>query len=364
VHCRARSSDFFQLHSFAPATTFEAVKTVHIPALPWEELKSPSGKFHSFCQNVSIALGAPRNVGTWGGGHPFDFQIRRIPPGAAVCPFHTHYAQSELYVVHAGAGTVRSGAESYAVGPGDVFYHPPGDPHQLTNTSTSDLIVYIIADHPPLEACHYPDSDKWMLRPPGKIFRMTEVDYFAGEDDAPLQPGGWHPQPSPEPPPSPPFSTRKVNIDRLPWEPWDSPKKKFRASSKELSIALGAKRNTPAALGGHSFDLELGKVPPGFSGCPFHSHATQWELYVFLGGTATVRTADATFMAKAGDAVVHPPGEAHQFTNTGLDDVLYYLIADNPASDYWHYPDSNKWGLRAPRKFFRASDADYWDGEE
>ena len=56
--------------------------------------------------------------------------------------------------------------------------------------------------------------------------------------------------------------------------------------------------------------------------------------------------------------------EAHQFTNTGTDDVLYYLVADNPPVDYGCYPDSNKWGIRAPRKFFRMGEIDYWDGEE
>jgi len=63
------------------------MKHVHIPDLPWEELHSPTKKFHSFCRNISIALGGIRNTGTWGGVHPFDLQIRRIPPGAAICPF-------------------------------------------------------------------------------------------------------------------------------------------------------------------------------------------------------------------------------------------------------------------------------------
>lgn len=133
-----------------------------------------------------------------------------------------------------------------------------------------------------------------------------------------------------------------------------------------------AKSNTPtglggdkcASLGGHPFDLELGKLAPGECGCPFHIHATQWELYVFLTGTGTVRTLEGPTPARAGDVVLHPPGEAHQFTNTGTANLLYLLIADNPPIDYWYYPDSNKWGFRSPRKIFRATDADYWDGEE
>lgn len=337
---------------------------VHIPSLPWEEAKSPGGTFRSSFRNVSVALGGIRNGGLPVGGHPFDVQFRRIPPGAAVCPFHSHLAQWELFVVQSGTGTVRAGELREPVRPGDVFIHPPGEPHQLLNTGAVDLEVMIIADNPELDAFYYPDSNKWGLRPPGKYFRMTEVGYFDGEEVAPADAAAYRPSAAPDPLPLTPFAQRKVHLDALGWTPWDSPKKKFCAASKELSVALGAKHNTPTGRGGHPFDLEYGRLRPGECGCPYHSHAAQWELYLFLSGIATVRTPSGVTTMKAGDVVLHPPGEAHQFTNTGPDDVLYYLVADNPPVDYWHYPDSNKWGLRAPRKFFRTTDVDYWDGEE
>ena len=338
---------------------------IRIDDLPWEEIRSPGGKFHSFYRNISVALGGIRNAGPWGGGHPFDLQLRRIPPGAAVCPYHSHFGQWELYVIRAGGGRARAPDGVHPVRAGDVFVHPPGEPHQLINSGAGDLEVFILADNPPLDACYYPDSDKWALRPPGKVFRLTEVDYLDGEE--PPVAGGrpYRPAPTPAPtPPLAPFVQRKLNIDDLRWEDWRSPKGKFHGSSKELSLALGAKRNTPPGLGGHPFDLELGRLRPGECGCPFHSHAAQWELFVFLSGTGTVRTGDGPTPVAAGDVVLHPPGEAHQFTNTGDTDLLYYLIADNPPVDYWHYPDSGKWGLREPRMFFRPAEADYWDGEE
>lgn len=337
---------------------------VHIPSLPWEEAKSPGGTFHSYFRNVSLALGGIRNGGLSFGGHPFDVQIRRIPAGAAVAPFHSHLAQWEFFLIQSGEGTVRAGDSRVAVGTGDFFVHPPGEPHQLINTGTADLEVLIVADNPDIDAFYYPDSNKWGLRPPGKYFRLAETGYFDGEE-APM-PGAppYQPSGTPPAPPLAPFASRKGHLDSLPWEPWDSPKGKFRAASKELSIAVGAKRNTPTNLGGHPFDLELGRLRPGECGCPYHSHASQWEFYLFLRGTVSVRTPDGTTTMHAGDAVVHPPGEAHQFTNTGTDDVHYLLIADNPPVDYWFYPDSNKWGLRAPRKFFRMAEVGYWDGEE
>jgi uncharacterized cupin superfamily protein len=340
------------------------VNRVHIPDLPWEEQHSPTKKFHSFCRNISVALGGIRNTGTWGGGHPFDLQIRRIPTGAAVCPFHSHLAQWELFVVRAGSGTVRAGGETHAVKTGDVFVHPPGEPHQLINSGTTDLEVFIVADNPPLDAFHYPDSNKWGLRPPGKYFRMTETGYFDGEEpDVPGAPP-YRPSSSPAALPLAPFATRKVRIDDVPWDTWESPKKKFRGAGRQLSVAVGAKTNAPTGLGGHPFDLEFGRVAPGESPCVFHSHAAQWECYVFLSGRGTVRTVGGLLPIAASDVVLHPPGDAHQFTNTGETDLLYFLVADNPPVDYWHYPDSGKWGLRAPRMFFRPTALDYWDGEE
>ena len=154
----------------------------HVPSLPWEEAKSPTGKYHSYCRNLSLALGGTRNAGTWAGGHPFDLQIRRVPPGTAIGPFHSHLAQREMFVVQSGAGTVRAGAASYPVATGAVFVHPPGEPHQLSNTGTIDLEVLIIADNPPLDAFHYPDSDQWGIRAPRKFFRMGEIDYWDGEE--------------------------------------------------------------------------------------------------------------------------------------------------------------------------------------
>lgn len=336
---------------------------LQIADLPWEEQHSPGRKFHSFCRNLSLALGGIRNGGTWCGGHPFDVQLRRIPPGAAACPFHSHLAQWELFLVQAGTGRVRAGAETHDVGPGDVFVHPPDEPHQLSNPGPGDLEVLIIADNPQLDACFYPDSRKWGLRPPGKYFQMQEVGYFDGEE--PPLAGARPYQPSGSPPARPlaPFAQRKLNVEALPWDEWFSPRKKFHGFSKELSIALGAQRNTPTGLGGHPFELELGRLAPGEAVCPFHSHAAQWELFYIVNGTGTIRTPDATFPVGPGEVVLHPPNHAHQI-RAADSELTFLLLADNPPVDYWHYPDSGKRGLRAPRMFFRPTEVDYWDGEE
>ena len=190
-------------------------------------------------------------------------------------------------------------------------------------------------------------------------------NYLDGEDEPPrsgIEP--YKPAPGAVASTPSPFLQRKAAIDDLPWENFDSPKRKFRGDSRALSEAVGAKRNTPTGLGGHPFDLELGCVPPGYSCCPYHSHAAQWEFYIFLSSQGTVRTPEGIVVVTAGDVVLHPPGEAHQFTNTGTDDLHYFLIADNPVIDVWRYPDSGKMGISTPRQIFKASEIDYWQGEE
>jgi uncharacterized cupin superfamily protein len=337
------------------------MKSIHVPRLPEIEHCSPHGKFHSFCKNISVALGARRRVGDPGEVHPFDLQQRRVPAGASICPYHSHAAQWEMFVVLAGSGTERVNGSVHPITAGDVYVHAPGTAHQTTNTGADELVVLIIADNPPCDIWHYPDSNKWGLSPHGAWFRPMAAHYFDGEDS-----GGEPAVPVPARPAAfgPPGDFRKLQQDALPWEHWESPAKRFRGASKELSIALGAVRNAPPHEGGHPFDLEVNKLAPGDRGCPFHSHAAQSELFLILSGTGTVRTPEGRFEVRAGDAILHPPGEAHDLTNTGSHELLYFLIADNPPVDIWHYPDSDKWGFRPPRKIFRAAEIDYWAGEE
>jgi uncharacterized cupin superfamily protein len=156
---------------------------VNVSEIPWVERRSPRGRFHLFRRHISQALGSPQNAGVAGGGHPFDVEITRLPPGATNFPFHAHAAQWELYLIQSGSGELRTGEETVPFGPGDVFMCPPGEAHQLKNTSSEDLLYYVIADNPPADVGFYPDSKKWaVIKPERKFFTMQEVDYYAGEE--------------------------------------------------------------------------------------------------------------------------------------------------------------------------------------
>jgi uncharacterized cupin superfamily protein len=341
---------------------------IRLADLPWEESRSPTGRYHSFFKNISLALGGVRDVGPWGGGHPFDLQLRRVPPGAAVCPSHAHAVQWELFVVLAGTATVRGDAETCAVSAGDAFMQPPGTAHQIVNSGSTDFEFYVIANNSPADSTWYPHSRKWMLKPQRKIFRMTAVDYYDGEEETeptsatPSAPVTTASSISPAPH-SAASGMRGVRIADLPWQERFSPGGKFGCRFQAISLALGGVRDGwPQA--GHPFDLALFRLPPGRAVCPYHSHATQWEMFVLVSGGGTVRTAGGRQAVTAGEVVLHPPGEAHQIINTGPEDFVFYLLADNPPVDICHFPDSNKWALMPSRKIFRLTEVDYYDGEE
>lgn len=340
------------------------MKLVNLRAVPEEEMRSPTGKFHSFARNLSLALGGVRNRGVAGGGHPFDVQIRRIPPGAAVCPHHVHYAQWEFFLVRGGRGTVRAGDRRHVIGAGDAFIHPPGEAHQLINTGARDLEVLIVADNPPLDACHYPDSDKWGLRPPGQPFRLVPCDYYEGEDALDHNgAGNFRPAPLALPSPTTSFARRCTNLAKLSWYRWRTPKERFEQFGKGLSEAIGDVRGGWPRTG-HPFNVELLKVPAGRAAAPLHAHLGQWELYFVLEGTGVARADRRRAKVGPGDVFIHPPGEAHQLLNTGRGPLVFYVIADNPPLDVLRYPESDKWGITSPRKYFRMTEVPYADREE
>ena len=158
------------------------MKSINTSDIPWQEQRSPKKRYHLFRRHISEALGAPRDAGVAGGGHPFDVEMTRIPPGATNFPFHAHAAQWELYLVLSGTGELRYGDTTSSMKAGDAFSCPPNEAHQITNTGAVDLIYYVIADNPPADVINYPDSNKWYVKPQRKAFTMLESNYYENEE--------------------------------------------------------------------------------------------------------------------------------------------------------------------------------------
>ncbi|HEY9898649.1 MAG TPA: cupin domain-containing protein [Pantanalinema sp.] len=150
--------------------------------IPWQEKRSKSGKYQLAQKDLSLALGGKKDTGTWGGGHPFDVALVRVPEGARNWPLHTHTTQWEFYVVLSGRGSVRSDDGAHPVKAGDCFLLAPGESHQIASEGDGDLIFYVIADNPQADISYYPESDKWFIKPQRKTFRLQEVGYYDGEE--------------------------------------------------------------------------------------------------------------------------------------------------------------------------------------
>ena len=158
---------------------------------------------------------------------------------------------------------------------------------------------------------------------------------------------------------------RKVNTKDIAEVTWSSPKGKFAGAGKEISEELGRKPDSTDLRERHPFDVEISRIPPGKSACPYHSHSAQWEFYHVVSGQGTVRHADGKTAIEAGDAFIFQPGEPHEIINDSSEDLVLYVVADNPIGESCYYPDSNKWLVRSPeRRLIRSDALKYYDGEE
>lgn len=159
------------------------MKIVNLRDITEQPWTSPKGKFSAASREVSEALGRRPLSTDLRERHPFDVEICRIPAGKANYPYHSHSAQWEFYQIISGRGQVRHQNGTSAIEAGDTFIFPPDEPHQLINDSAEDLVVMVIADNPVGESCHYPDSDKWLVRSPARaLIRSAPLDYLDGEE--------------------------------------------------------------------------------------------------------------------------------------------------------------------------------------
>jgi uncharacterized cupin superfamily protein len=162
------------------------MKKVNVHDVPEQERKSPAGKYHKFVKDISVALGRDPESFDLRKRHPFDLAMVRIPAGKSYCPYHSHGAESELYVVVSGRGQIRDEKNKVTeVQAGDSFFFAPGEAHQMSNAGSEDFVYYVVADNPRSDSCFYPDSSKWAVAiTDGQeiIVKGSEADYYEGEE--------------------------------------------------------------------------------------------------------------------------------------------------------------------------------------
>jgi uncharacterized cupin superfamily protein len=158
---------------------------------------------------------------------------------------------------------------------------------------------------------------------------------------------------------------RKVNTNDLDELTWSSPRGKFSGAGKQVSEALGRDPQSTDLMKRQPFDVEICRIPAGATPYPYHSHSAQWEFYHVISGKGLVRHEDGTTHIEAGDAFIFEPGQPHQLTNDGAQDLVLYVVADNPIGESAYFPDSRKWVVRSPqRTVIRSEPLEYFDGEE
>jgi uncharacterized cupin superfamily protein len=161
---------------------------------------------------------------------------------------------------------------------------------------------------------------------------------------------------------------RKVNLKDIPEKPWrrNAATGKFASSAKHISIALGREPNSLDLAKRHPFDLALYRIPAGRSLCPYHAHSAESELYLIMSGKGRIRDKDGTTDVEGGDAFFFGPGEAHEIVAAENEDLVYYIIADNPLGDGCYYPDSGKWAVWKEgddEVIVKGRETDYFEGE-
>jgi uncharacterized cupin superfamily protein len=125
--------------------------------------------------------------------------------------------------------------------------------------------------------------------------------------------------------------------------------KKYGAIGKDVSVALGRDNNSTDLMVRHPFDVEISRIPAGRTNTLFHSHGAQWEFYHVIQGTGKVRDDSGLTPVVKGDAFIFKPGEAHQIINDSNDDLIVYVIADNPINESLYLPDEGKWVVKTPK---------------
>jgi uncharacterized cupin superfamily protein len=158
---------------------------------------------------------------------------------------------------------------------------------------------------------------------------------------------------------------RKINTNDIAEITWSSPKEKFVGAGKEVSEELGRKVQSTDLNERHPFDIEILRIPSGKTPYPYHSHSAQWEFYHVISGQGSVRHKDGLTEIGPGDAFLFKPNEPHQLINDADDDLVLYVVADNPMGEHTYFPDSNKWSVSIPEsKLLRSESVEYYDGEE
>lgn len=127
------------------------------------------------------------------GARKLGYNLTELPPGKSQCPFHSHRAEEEMFLILEGEGELRFGDQKYRIRKHDVIACPPGGAavaHQIINTGSATMRYLSLSSLEDVEVCEYPDSNKigvFASAPGVPSLRglhrnSSAVDYYDGEN--------------------------------------------------------------------------------------------------------------------------------------------------------------------------------------
>jgi uncharacterized cupin superfamily protein len=111
------------------------------------------------------------------------------------------------------------------------------------------------------------------------------------------------------------------------------------------------------------------EVAPGNASWPYHFEIAEEEWLIVIEGELTLRTPDGESVLRAGDVACFPAGATggHAVRNHTDAPVRYAMPSTRARfGSASIYPDSGKFGIRAPGFQHRArlgESVEYWEGE-
>jgi uncharacterized cupin superfamily protein len=89
-----------------------------------------------------------------------------LSAGMRAYPFHNHRANEEMFLILAGEGEIRIGAQTHPVCAGDLIACPAGGQdtaHQIVNTGTEELRYLAISTQLSPDVVEYPDTQRYAV---------------------------------------------------------------------------------------------------------------------------------------------------------------------------------------------------------
>lgn len=118
-----------------------------------------------------------------------------IPPGKRAYPFHRHHVIHEMFFILSGSGEYRTDDGRQPLRAGDIVSAPAGaEPHQIINTSSSELRFLAFSTLGEVDIVDYPDTGKVAMAAGIKnadfrtatykaLGRISPADYYDGEKE-------------------------------------------------------------------------------------------------------------------------------------------------------------------------------------